>query len=53
MPVLGGLDALRRITAEGLKTTFVFLTMYDDAHLATAAFRAGASALIDEPRVQE
>jgi DNA-binding NarL/FixJ family response regulator len=43
MPVLGGLDALRRIQAEGLDAKVIFLTMHADAQLATEALRAGAS----------
>jgi DNA-binding NarL/FixJ family response regulator len=43
MPVLSGLDALRRLTADGLCLKFIFLTMHADAELAGEAFRAGAS----------
>jgi DNA-binding NarL/FixJ family response regulator len=46
MPVLSGLDALRRLRAEGVDTRFIFLTMHDDAQLATEAFRAGASGFL-------
>jgi DNA-binding NarL/FixJ family response regulator len=43
MPGLSGLDALRRLKAEGVRTRVIFLTMYDDAALAGEAMRAGAS----------
>ena len=43
MPGLSGLDALRRLKAEGVRTRVIFLTMYDDPALATEAMRAGAS----------
>lgn len=42
MPVLSGLDALRRLKAEQLDVKVIFLTMYSDARVATEAFRAGA-----------
>jgi DNA-binding NarL/FixJ family response regulator len=43
MPVYSGLEALRRLKAEGLDPRVVFLTMHDDARLATEALRAGAA----------
>jgi DNA-binding NarL/FixJ family response regulator len=43
MPGLSGLDALRRLKAEGVRTRVIFLTMYDDPALAAEAMRAGAS----------
>jgi DNA-binding NarL/FixJ family response regulator len=42
MPVLSGLDALRRLAADGIITRFVFLTMHADSQIATEAIRAGA-----------
>ena len=42
MPVLSGLDALRRLKAELLDAKVIFLTMHADARVATEAFRAGA-----------
>jgi DNA-binding NarL/FixJ family response regulator len=42
MPVLSGLDALRRLKAEQLDAKVIFLTMHADARVATEAFRAGA-----------
>jgi len=46
MPVLGGLDALRRLKAEGVEARVIFLTMHADPRLATEAFRAGASGFL-------
>src|SRR5262245_64358544 len=46
MPVLSGLDALRRLMAEGHHVKFLFLTMHADAAVAGEAFRAGASAFM-------
>jgi DNA-binding NarL/FixJ family response regulator len=43
MPVLGGLDALRRLKAEQIDTRVIFLTMHGDPQLATEAVRAGAA----------
>jgi DNA-binding NarL/FixJ family response regulator len=43
MPGFSGLEALRRLKAEGLDPRVVFLTMHADARLATEALRAGAS----------
>ncbi len=43
MPVLSGLDALRRLKAKGIDTKFIFLTMHDEIALACEAMRAGAS----------
>src|SRR5262245_59138902 len=43
MPVLNGLEALRRLRAEGIDTRFIFLTMYADQDIAAEAIRAGAS----------
>jgi len=41
MPLLNGLDAARRISAEAPKIKFVFLTMRDDPNLAAAALELG------------
>jgi DNA-binding NarL/FixJ family response regulator len=46
MPVLSGLDALRRLKAERIDARFIFLTMHADARIATEAFRAGASGFL-------
>jgi DNA-binding NarL/FixJ family response regulator len=46
MPLLSGLEALRRLRAEGIGLKVVFLTMHTDAHLAIEALRAGASGYV-------
>src|SRR5262249_51568737 len=46
MPVLSGLDALRRLQAEGVDCKVVFLTMHAEAHLAGEALRAGAAGYV-------
>ena len=46
MPVLSGLEALRRLKTEGIDAKVIFLTMHADAQLATEALRAGASGYV-------
>jgi DNA-binding NarL/FixJ family response regulator len=46
MPVMDGLEALRRLKAARPDTKVIFLTMHVDAQLATAALRAGASGYV-------
>ena len=46
MPVLSGLEALRRLKAARSDAKVIFLTMHADAELATEAFRAGASGYV-------
>jgi len=46
MPVLNGLDAMQNLTAMGLRSKFVVLTMHVDISLAVLVFRAGASAFV-------
>jgi DNA-binding NarL/FixJ family response regulator len=46
MPGMSGLEALRRLKADGLASKVVFLTMHADAELAAAALRAGASGFV-------
>ena len=43
MPLLNGIDALRRLRGEGCTARVVFLTMHPDATFATRALEAGAS----------
>lgn len=52
MPRLTGVDATRRITAEGLSTKILVLTMFDLDHYVYAALQAGASGFLlkDAPR---
>src|SRR5262245_6899679 len=53
MPVLSGLEALRRLKAMRSEAKVIFLTMHADAHLATEAFRAGASGYVVEQSAGE
>src|SRR5262245_39241739 len=53
MPGLGGLEALRRLSAEGLAPRVVFLTMFADARLAAEALRAGASGYVPKEAAGE
>jgi DNA-binding NarL/FixJ family response regulator len=46
MPGLNGLDALRRLKADGLAARVVVLTMHADAHVAAEVLRAGASGFV-------
>jgi DNA-binding NarL/FixJ family response regulator len=46
MPVLSGLEALRRLKAAKSSAKVIFLTMHADAQLATEAFLAGASGYV-------
>lgn len=46
MPVLSGLEALRRLKTMKSDAKVIFLTMHADAQLATEAFRAGASGYV-------
>ena len=46
MPVLSGLEVLRRLKAERIDAKVIFLTMHADVHLATEALRAGASGYV-------
>ena len=43
MPGMSGLDAMRRLKADGLRSRFIFLTLHTDSRLASEAMRAGAS----------
>jgi len=46
MPVVGGLDAMRQLRAEGVHAKFIFVTMHADAQLASEALHAGASGFV-------
>jgi DNA-binding NarL/FixJ family response regulator len=46
MPGLTGLEALRRLSAAGVESKVIFLTMHADPALAAEAFRAGASGYV-------
>jgi DNA-binding NarL/FixJ family response regulator len=43
MPGMSGIDAMRRLSAEGSASRFIFLTVHTEARLAAEAMRAGAS----------
>ena len=42
IPGMSGLDAMRRLKADGLRSRFIFLTLHTDSRLASEAMRAGA-----------
>jgi len=46
MPGMSGIDAMRRLKAEGSEARFIFLTIHTEARLAAEAMRAGASAYL-------
>jgi DNA-binding NarL/FixJ family response regulator len=46
MPLLNGIDALRKLRAEGIDTPLVFLTMHPDATYLTRALEAGAAGYV-------
>lgn len=46
MPLLNGLDAVRKMRAEGIGAKVIILTMHTDSHLAADAFRAGVSGYV-------
>lgn len=43
MPVMSGLDAVRRLQADGSTAKVIFLTMHMDVQFVAEALRAGAS----------
>ena len=46
MPLLNGLDAMRKLVKSGFKSKYVFLTANPDVPLATQVMREGASAYV-------
>jgi DNA-binding NarL/FixJ family response regulator len=46
MPVMSGLDALRRLKAERIDARVILLTMHADPKIATEALKAGASGFL-------
>jgi two-component system, NarL family, response regulator NreC len=46
MPVMSGLDAMRRLKAEQSNARFIFLTIHTEPRLAAEAMRAGASGFL-------
>jgi DNA-binding NarL/FixJ family response regulator len=43
MPVMSGLEAMRRLKSEGVQSKFIFLTLHTEPRLASEAFRSGAA----------
>jgi DNA-binding NarL/FixJ family response regulator len=46
MPLLNGLEAVRRASTQAPNTKFIFLTMHDDPNLAAAALELGADGFV-------
>ena len=46
MPLLNGIEAIRKLREEGIQLKIVFLTMHSDASYATRALDAGASGYV-------
>jgi len=46
MPVLNGLEAMRRLRALGIRSRFIFLTLHAEPRLASEAMRNGASGYV-------
>jgi DNA-binding NarL/FixJ family response regulator len=46
MPVMGGLEALRRLRTQGIDVPMLLLTAHEDAELAAQAMRAGADGFV-------
>ena len=46
MPLLNGIEAIRKLREEGIQPKIVFLTMHSDASYATRALDAGASGYV-------
>jgi DNA-binding NarL/FixJ family response regulator len=46
MPMLSGIEAARRLRADGSCSKIIFLTMHMDVEVAAEAFRAGASGYV-------
>lgn len=46
MPGMSGIDAMRRLKAEGSAARFIFMTIHTDALLAAEAMRSGAAAYL-------
>jgi DNA-binding NarL/FixJ family response regulator len=46
MPILNGIDAVRRLKADGSQSKVVILSMHMDVEIAAEALRAGASAYV-------
>jgi DNA-binding NarL/FixJ family response regulator len=53
MPLLNGIDAVRKIKSTGVNSKVVFLTVHTDPKLAAEAFRAGASGFVSKESAGE
>ena len=53
MPVMNGLDVMRRLKEYGLPARFIFLTGHADEELATEALSEGAAGFLVKPVVTE
>lgn len=53
MPVVNGLDALRRLRERGLEAKAVMLTVSDNSAFVRRAFQSGASAYVVKARASE
>jgi DNA-binding NarL/FixJ family response regulator len=49
MPIMNGLDVMRRLKAYGLSARFIFLTGHADEQLATEALAEGAAGFLVKP----
>ena len=53
MPVMNGLDVMRRLKEHGLPAKFILLTGYADEQLATEALSEGAAGFLVKPVVTD
>ena len=53
MPVMNGLDVMRRLKAYGLPARFIFVTGHADEQLATEALAEGAAGFLVKPVVTD
>jgi len=51
MPILNGIEAIRRLKQAGSTAKVVFLTVHDDPDFAQAAIAAGANGYVIKPRM--
>jgi DNA-binding NarL/FixJ family response regulator len=51
MPIMNGLDVMRRLKANGLPARFIFVTGHADEELATEVLSAGAAGFLVKPVV--
>jgi|SRR5262245_9294782 len=53
MPIMNGLDVMRRLRARGLPARFILVTGHADEELATAALSEGAAGFLVKPVVTD